>query len=412
LLLTAGLAWWWSERSDSFDPPAANGAAKAEGLDLRITRKGSDLQITWNRKSEFIQRATGATLYITDGRHRTNIALDRQQLQTTEILYVPRSSDIDLRLEVQSQSGPIARDNLRVIQPGAAMDIITTRDGVPLDPPPPVITRSRSDPPPAREVARQPVETRRPSQPVRNAQPEPPPSRALQTPTPPEKQEEPETLAGIPRIQLAVDTPTQQTAPQTPAPRVPPTRLQTQLPPSKPPASQTQQSSGQQAPVQQPPVQQAKLQQAPALQPPTQQTPTQQTPTQQTPVQQSQTQQSPPVSTPKPEAPKAVVPPASAPAPAAIREINTTPPVPVKQVGVVVPPVLRSLLFRETDIELVVLIDDKGKVTGTRAEKESGLRAQLLEIARNTARLWQFSPARIDGKPVSSEHRLRFRFKP
>jgi hypothetical protein len=101
--------------------------------------------------------------------------------------------------------------------------------------------------------------------------------------------------------------------------------------------------------------------------------------------------------------------------PQTTRNIRTgpivTPPVPTKQVPVTLPPSLRQFLQREAEIEIVVLIDANGRVTGTRLPPETGLRAHLAEIAKGAARDWQFSPARLDGKPVPGEYLLRFKFK-
>jgi TonB family protein len=125
----------------------------------------------------------------------------------------------------------------------------------------------------------------------------------------------------------------------------------------------------------------------------------------------------PPAVPPPPEAkPKPVAAPGpeqAAPAPVRAAEpqrVDATyvPPQPVRRV----PPtlqsqVLRMLITRETRVEVAAQVDASGRVTG--AQVVSGAAHKLLIGAiTDAARKWVFEPARLDGKPVSSEARIVF----
>jgi TonB family protein len=134
-------------------------------------------------------------------------------------------------------------------------------------------------------------------------------------------------------------------------------------------------------------------------------------------VEQTRLPNPPPASPPPQEAkPKpAAAPPPEQPAPAPARAAESkrvdatyTPPRPVRRV----PPTLQSQVLRmmitsETRVEVVAQVDASGRVTG--AQVVSGVVHKLLIGAiTDAARKWVFEPARLDGKPVSSEARIVF----
>jgi hypothetical protein len=87
-------------------------------LDLQVARRGSDLELTWNRKADVVQADAQGTLRINDNGFRSEIHLDADQLRNGRILYVPRSGDVEASLEVRPPVGAAVSDNLRVLQPG------------------------------------------------------------------------------------------------------------------------------------------------------------------------------------------------------------------------------------------------------------------------------------------------------
>jgi TonB family protein len=90
------------------------------GLDLRVTRSGSDLEITWNRQTAAATNARAGFLYITDSGERTDILLEQVHLKTGRVLYRPRSRDIEIRLELMTADQTAVREALKIIGGGTA----------------------------------------------------------------------------------------------------------------------------------------------------------------------------------------------------------------------------------------------------------------------------------------------------
>jgi TonB family protein len=89
--------------------------APTSALDLQIGRKGGDLEITWSRSAAIVQSAQRGFLYIADGTQRTQVFLEEGHLKTGRVLYVPHSSDLEVRLEVVTPDDRIVRESLKVI---------------------------------------------------------------------------------------------------------------------------------------------------------------------------------------------------------------------------------------------------------------------------------------------------------
>lgn len=119
----AGIAWWSSRPAST---PAASSLPRTIfqsdtprlGIGLGATRKGSGLEIDWNRGGAWLQDARSGVLSIVDGSWRKTIPLDRQQLETARVVYVPRTGDVQVRFDV-STSGPPLQETLSVIEPDA-----------------------------------------------------------------------------------------------------------------------------------------------------------------------------------------------------------------------------------------------------------------------------------------------------
>jgi hypothetical protein len=97
-------------------PQGVEPTAPASQLRLKVTRLGSDLQITWDRDAEMIRIANQASLHLKDGEAQTRIDLDRSQLRTGRVLYVPRSTDVTIRLEILTSGNVRLDETLRVLQ--------------------------------------------------------------------------------------------------------------------------------------------------------------------------------------------------------------------------------------------------------------------------------------------------------
>jgi hypothetical protein len=104
-------------RDLSHAPPPA-----ASGLDVSATRSGNDLVVTWNAASPVLRGAGGGVLLVTDGQKRTEVLLDEKHLQSGRVLYVPRTNDLDVRLEIITGRGQRVSESLRVLGAGREPD--------------------------------------------------------------------------------------------------------------------------------------------------------------------------------------------------------------------------------------------------------------------------------------------------
>ncbi|HVW84191.1 MAG TPA: energy transducer TonB, partial [Bryobacteraceae bacterium] len=64
---------------------------------------------------------------------------------------------------------------------------------------------------------------------------------------------------------------------------------------------------------------------------------------------------------------------------------------------------------QDQEIDVEVTIDGRGKVTAARLVKTSGLAASLIMgSALSTAQAMRFEPATLNGRPIESQHVIRF----
>lgn len=89
------------------------------GLDLRVARAADgQLSLNWNRDAPEIVSASGAVVTITDGRRLTKLKLDNAQLRLGKLLFVPKSRDVQVRVEVNTGNLHTVSESLRVPPPG------------------------------------------------------------------------------------------------------------------------------------------------------------------------------------------------------------------------------------------------------------------------------------------------------
>ena len=98
--------------------PVTTGTTATSKLDLQVARRGNDLELTWNRSSVALVGNASGTLRINDGGSRNEILLDGDQLRNGRILYVPRTGDVEVSLQIKTAGGGTEGDTLRVLQPG------------------------------------------------------------------------------------------------------------------------------------------------------------------------------------------------------------------------------------------------------------------------------------------------------
>jgi TonB family protein len=76
------------------------------------------------------------------------------------------------------------------------------------------------------------------------------------------------------------------------------------------------------------------------------------------------------------------------------------------------PIALRMVVLKPKSVEVVVSIDETGKVVKAEAVPQKDVHQMLINAATDAARQWRFRPGRRGNQPVPSEMVLRFNFKP
>jgi len=103
-------------RSMRSGPVQQAGPVDASSLALRVERTSGQLQLSWNRNADLIQRAQRATLSISDGDHKEDVDLDLGQLRTGNVVYSPLTNDVSFRLEVTDlKNGKSLSESVRVL---------------------------------------------------------------------------------------------------------------------------------------------------------------------------------------------------------------------------------------------------------------------------------------------------------
>lgn len=83
--------WWFLKRR-----PVSN------DLQLAVTERGHLLQISWNRYSSELNRASGATLLIGDGASRQEVKLGPDELKLGIVDYQPSAQDVQVTMTVNT----------------------------------------------------------------------------------------------------------------------------------------------------------------------------------------------------------------------------------------------------------------------------------------------------------------------
>jgi hypothetical protein len=90
---------------------------------------------------------------------------------------------------------------------------------------------------------------------------------------------------------------------------------------------------------------------------------------------------------------------------------NFSPAKPLREVKPRLPEELEPDAASPTNVDVKVWIDDTGQVTRTELLSD-GIEPEIGEIASNAAYKWNFEPARVSDRPVSSEMVMHFHFVP
>lgn len=83
-------------------PSGPTRQAELEGanISLNVERRNGSAVLTWDRSSHDVQQAESATLVILDSGKRQELHLDRTELETGRIVYVPGSDDVSFRMQL------------------------------------------------------------------------------------------------------------------------------------------------------------------------------------------------------------------------------------------------------------------------------------------------------------------------
>ncbi len=90
---TAGL-WYWS-----LTRPEKPGVEPSQ-VELNVQKAGKALRLTWTPTLDVIRRAKSGIVWIKDGGVHRRMDLNATELAKGNTLYVPRSNDVDFRLEL------------------------------------------------------------------------------------------------------------------------------------------------------------------------------------------------------------------------------------------------------------------------------------------------------------------------
>lgn len=76
-----------------------------ETLNLQVRETQGQLHIRWDTQSNFVRRATGAKLFITDGPERLFVSLDGSRLRSGTVSYARQTGRVELRLALTGPNG-------------------------------------------------------------------------------------------------------------------------------------------------------------------------------------------------------------------------------------------------------------------------------------------------------------------
>ncbi len=86
-------------------------------LGLEVDRTGSMLNIVWDRTSDTAVNSNGGVVTIHDGDRVKRVSLDPGEIRTGHIYYRPRTTALDIRLEVAEENGGTASESVLVVGP-------------------------------------------------------------------------------------------------------------------------------------------------------------------------------------------------------------------------------------------------------------------------------------------------------
>jgi len=95
----------------------ASTANSSPHIGLQARRQDRDLELTWNRESQWVASATSGLISIDDGAAKRQIALDSQQLRGERILYSPTSDQVLIQLTITTPGGAMTESVRAILLP-------------------------------------------------------------------------------------------------------------------------------------------------------------------------------------------------------------------------------------------------------------------------------------------------------
>jgi TonB family protein len=383
VVIIAVLSLWQMKSGKGIATLSTVRATQPDGaLDLRATRRGDALLVTWNRRSPAAQSAMQGVLRIKDGSQQHEIHLDRAHIASGTVLYDPTSGDVVFRLEMRGKDGTNA-ESTRVLdgrklalasssspepashslQPGNSAHPVTERADTP-------DTRRKTD---------------RSAKPVRAASPISPPASPSFRPA---------TTPFVPLL-----NPSSKTA----------TSVQNASAEARIPATAAKESGapaeGKPSPTTQPQAISKSIPASAAPQATAPPTPVPQTGTS-TPSQAAQSH-----TVAGSAGSQTTAPPVARTQGASVTAVYV-PPRPLRQV---MPETqsLRALVYKIVEIAVEVTIDQNGRVTAARIVKsDPDVNLALAGAAISAAKQWRYEPATLRGQNIISRQTIVFQFHP
>ena len=322
-------------------------ASDRNQMALQVSRRSSDLLITWDRSLQSAIGARHGVLQITDGDQPNYLPLTVKDLISAQVVYVPRSKNVTIQLTAFTDSTSL-QETVRVIQADTPR-VAETVGPIPI----------------------------RPAQKIEPVSAAPDVERLRTVPT------ESSTVAAAPRADPA---PTRTDLPSSSSNSTEASISEVVLPP--PPVAKPEERK--------PPGTIRLEPTTPAVVQPTAQKPPE-TLIDTTAVKPTQS------SAPQPPATELKAPrsPVS----------DFKPAVATRQVSPVLDNNIKRMLVRDTPVSVKLRVDANGNVISAEAEKGSGLASFLGKVAEETARNWRFQPATSAGKPIPADFSITFIFK-
>jgi hypothetical protein len=109
-----------------------SGQAVPGDIGFQVESRRTDLRITWDQLAEPLKRARIGLLTISDGESKREVPLTAEQLHAGSVSYTPLTSQIDLRLEVFTETGErISEQALAIWVRSGAPPTSTARAAIP-----------------------------------------------------------------------------------------------------------------------------------------------------------------------------------------------------------------------------------------------------------------------------------------